>query len=124
MKTSRKPILEEIQGTFNEIVVQVKKLIREGNARRIIIKNKKGKTLFQSQLTVGVAGTAFLAIYAPILTALTTFVLVASDVQVFVEKEVEDDNYEVEADIIEVKDEEEDKKKKPKSDKTVGKKEK
>lgn len=124
MKTSRKPILEEIQGTFNEIVAQVKKLIREGNARRIIIKSKNGKTLFQSQLTIGVAGTAFLAIYAPILTALTTFVLVASDVKVFVEKEVEDNDYEVEADIIEVKDEEEDKKKKPKSDKTVGKKEK
>jgi len=53
MKKEGKTIVEEVQGTLDEIISQVKRLIKEGNARRVIIKNKKGKTLFQSQLTIG-----------------------------------------------------------------------
>ncbi|HMB99055.1 MAG TPA: DUF4342 domain-containing protein [Balneolaceae bacterium] len=109
MKTKQKPILEEIQGTVNEIISQVKKLIREGNARRVIIKDKNGKTLFQSQLTIGVAGTVFLTSIAPIISAITMFVLFASDAKVLVEKEVDTDDtydeYEVEAEVIEIEDE-------------------
>lgn len=139
MKTKQKPILEEIQGTVNEIISQVKKLIREGNARRVIIKNKNGKTLFQSQLTIGVAGTVFLTTIAPIISAITMFVLFASDAKVLVEKDVDPDEtydeYEVEAEVIEVEDEDEDEEKtgdtgkktdsskSSKKDKTVGKKE-
>jgi hypothetical protein len=145
MKTKQKPILEEIQGTVNEIISQVKKLIREGNARRVIIKNKNGKTLFQSQLTIGVAGTVFLTTIAPIISAITMFVLFASDAKVLVEKDVDPDEtydeYEVEAEVIEVEDEDEDEdkdedekktgdtgkktdsSKSSKTDKTVGKKE-
>ncbi len=134
MEKEQKTILEEIQGTVNEIITQVKKLIREGSARRIIIQNKNGKTLFQSQLTIGVAGTAFITAIAPVLSAITMFVLFVNDAKVLVEKDInEDENedeYEVEAEVIEIEDEdeEEEKKKKKKSsssaksDKTVGKK--
>jgi len=142
MKTKQKPILEEIQGTVNEIISQVKKLIREGNARRVIIKDKNGNTLFQSQLTIGVAGTVFLTSIAPIISAISMFVLFASDAKVLVEKEVDSDDtydeYEVEAEVIEIEDEDEDQSKdeeetgdadkkaksskSSKSDKTVGKK--
>lgn len=109
METTGKTILEEIRGTVDEIIKQVKNIIKEGNARRILIKNKKGKVLFQSQLTIGAAGLTFFAIYAPIVTAITTLVLIANDVKVFVEREVdeEDDEFEVEAEVIEIKDEEE-----------------
>jgi len=134
MEREQKTILEEIQGTVNEIISQVKKLIREGNARRIIIKNKNGKTLFESQLTLGVAGTAFFTAVAPIISAITMFVLFASDAKVLVEKDVNEneDEYEVEAEVIEIEDEEEEEKKEEKkkkssgsskTDKTVGKKE-
>lgn len=133
MEKSEKTILEEISGTLDEIISQVKKLIKEGNARRIYIKNKKGKTLFQSQLTLGAAGMTFFIIYAPILTALTTLILMANDVTVLVEREMDEsdeaaDDYEVDAEVIEIKDEdevdeEEDAKKKD-SDKTVGRKKK
>ncbi|MGF1671806.1 MAG: DUF4342 domain-containing protein [Balneolaceae bacterium] len=126
METNQKTLLEEIQGTVSEIIAQVKKLIREGNARRIIIKDKHGKTLFQSQLTIGVAGTAFFTAIAPIISAITMFVLFASDAKVLVEKDAVDtnDEYEVEAEVIEIEDEEEgeEKKKTEKTDKTVGKK--
>lgn len=127
METSDKTILQEISGTLEEIIAQIKKLIKEGNARRVYIKNKSGKTLFESQLTIGAAGAAFFVIYAPILTAITTIILMANDVTVLVEREMtpeeKEDEYEVEAEIIEIKDEDEEESEvKKETDKTVGKK--
>ena len=111
MKEEKKTISEEIQGTISEIIEQIKKLIREGNARRVIIKNKKGKIFFQSQLTIGAAGATFFVIYAPILSAIATILLLATEVTVIVERFESDDDrnddYEVDADVIEIEDEDE-----------------
>ncbi|MDX1641693.1 MAG: DUF4342 domain-containing protein, partial [Balneolaceae bacterium] len=109
MEKTQKTIFEEIRGTVDEIIAQVKKIIKEGNARRILIKNKKGKILFQSQLTMGAAGLALLAVYAPLITAISTILLFANDAKVFIEREVDEDEdeYEVEAEIIEINDEDE-----------------
>ncbi|MEX2463686.1 MAG: DUF4342 domain-containing protein [Balneolaceae bacterium] len=111
MKEEKKTISEEIQGTLSEIIGQIKKLIREGNARRVIVKNKKGKILFQSQLTIGAAGATFFVVYAPILSAIATILLLATEVTVIVERFESDDDlnddYEVDADVIEIKDENE-----------------
>lgn len=114
MNEEKKTISEEIQGTLTEIIEQVKKLINEGNARRVIVKSQKGKILFQSQLTIGAAGATFFLFYAPILTAIATIIMMASDVIVIVERfENEDDlndEYEVDADIIEISDDDEEEK--------------
>ena len=130
---SRKTFTEELRGTASEIISQVKKLVKEGNARRIVIKDKKGKTLFQSQLTVGVGGIAVVTALAPVISAISMFVLFMNDVKVIVERypgeETDEDEYEVEADFIEIRDDEEDEdnvskeeKEEEKTDKTVGKK--
>ncbi len=136
MKTSKsnKTFSEEIKGTVSEIISQVKKLIREGNARRIIIQDKNGKVLFQSQLTVGVAGTAVLTTIAPVVSAISMFALFMNDVKIIVERYPEseeeeqrqEDEYEVEAEIIDIKDEEEaeseaNEKSSAQTEKTVGK---
>ena len=113
MTTTEKTFFEEITGTLDEIIREVRKLIREGNARSLIIKNKNGKELFKTQLTVGVAGTAIFTVMAPFISALTMFVLFANDISVLVEKEktgVEEDvndEYEVDAEIIDIEDGEE-----------------
>lgn len=124
MEKTEKTILEEIQGTVQEIISQIKKLIRKGDAKRVIVKNKKGNVLLESRLTLGVAGTVALALYAPLFTAISALVLYASDVRVFVERDVDfdesSDEYEVDAEVIEIEDEEDDKKE-SKTDKTVGK---
>lgn len=125
MKTSseKKTFTEELKGTASEIIAQVKKLIKEGNARRLIIQNKDGKVLFQTQLTAGVAGTALVTAMAPVVSAIGMFALFLNDVKVIVEKypdeEMEGDEYEVDAEVIEVQDEEEDEEE---PEKTVGKK--
>lgn len=133
MKTSKSThtFTEEIKGTVSEIISQVKKLIKEGNARRIIIENKNGKVLFQSQLTVGLAGTAILTAIAPIVSAISMFALFMNDIKIIVERYPEEENgehdeYEVEAEIIEIEDEDEEESEsesedEPKTEKTVGK---
>lgn len=127
METSnkRKTFFEELQGTTDEIIQQIRKLIKKGNARQLMIKNKKGKVLFQTQLTAGLAGSALLTFMAPIISALGMFALVMNDVKVVVEKYPEDvmnDEYEVEAEVIvDIEDEEPAAEKKEKTDKTVGK---
>ena len=128
MKRSKKQntLFEELHGTTNEIISQLKRLIRKGNARRLMIQNKKGKVLFQTQLTAGLTGSALLAFISPITAALTFFALVLTDIKVVVERypeeELDEDEYEVEAEVIEIKDEEErdDSKDEGKTDKTVG----
>lgn len=131
MKTSKSKhtFTEEVKGTVSEIISQVKKLIKEGNARRIIIENKNGKVLFQSQLTVGLAGTAVLTAIAPIVAAISMFALFMNDIKIIVERYPEEENgandeYEVEAEIIEIEDEEKpqsESEDEPKTEKTVGK---
>lgn len=110
MNTEKKTISEEIQGTLTEIIEQIKKLIQEGNARNVTVRSGKGKILFQSQLTLGAAGATFFVFYAPILTAIATILMIASDVVVVVERfeneEDLNDEYEVDADVIEIRDEE------------------
>lgn len=119
MDTANNTIFKEITGTIDEIIREVRRLIREGNARSLIIKNKKGRILFQSHLTAGVAGTALFAVMAPFISALTMFVMFANDVEVVVEKHKMDeddstdgsetsDKYEVEGKIIDIEDGEDD----------------
>lgn len=122
MEKTEKTILEEIQGTVQEIISQIKELIRKGDAKRVIVKNKKGNVLLESRLTLGVAGAVVLAVYAPLFTAISALLLYVSDVRVFVERNVDDssDEYEVDAEVIEIEDDEESEKE-DKSDKTVGK---
>jgi len=128
-QSSKKTFTEEITGTISEIIKQVKKLIREGNARRVLIKDKKGKVLFQSQLTIGVGGVAIVTAIAPIVSAISMFALFMNEVKIIVERypneEMDKDEYEVDADVIEIREEEaeeEEKESEEKTDKTVGKK--
>jgi len=135
MKTSgsKKTFTEELQGTASEIINQVKKLIKEGNARRLMIQDKKGKVLFQTQLTAGIGGAALITAMAPIVSAISMFALFMNDVKIIVEKypdeELGEDEYEVEAEaevIVDVEDEDEEEaetsEEEEKTDKTVGKK--
>jgi len=138
MKTSdsKQTFTEELKGTASEIISQVKKIIKEGNARRLLIKDSNGKVLFQTQLTAGIAGTALITAMAPIVSAISMFALFMNDVKIIVEKypddEMGEDEYEVEAEaevIVDIEEEEEsgqeeETEEKEKTDKTVGKKKK
>lgn len=142
MKTSdsKKTFTEEIKGSASEAIKQIRKLIKEGNARRLMIKDKKGKVLFQTQLTAGLAGSALISVMAPIASAIGMFALFMNDIKIIVEKypadEMGEDEYEVDAEeaevIVDIEDDEEEgsptpeasetkEPKEEKTDKTVGK---
>jgi hypothetical protein len=91
MTDKEKTIIDELKGTANQIKEQVERLIKEGNARRVIVKNDEGKILFESQLTIGVAGSAVLAFSAPIITALSAVLLYATNYRVYLVRVVSAD---------------------------------
>jgi hypothetical protein len=119
MESTNRTFFEEVTGTVDEIIREVRKLIREGNARTLIIQKKDGRELFKTHLTIGVAGTALFTVMAPIISAITMFVMFANDVEVLVEKRAEGssekeqngaarDEYEVEGEIIDIEEDDED----------------
>lgn len=65
---------EEIRVTGSQLVDTVKGLVREGNARRIIIRNEEGKTLLEIPLTFAGLGALLLPTIAALgaLAALVT----------------------------------------------------
>jgi len=107
MKSKAENIFEEVKGGVNEVISRIRELIKEGSARRLIIKNKEGETVFQTQLAFGVSGAALISAMAPVISAIGMFAMFLNDYQILVEKEVTDDEFEVDAEIIEVIDEDE-----------------
>jgi len=73
---------EEFRLNGGEVLNKVKEIIHEGNVRRIILKDERGKTFMEIPLTVGVVG----AIIAPILAAVGAVAALASNLTIVVEK--------------------------------------
>jgi len=57
---------EEFRVSGEAVLAKVRELVREGNVRRITIKNDDGKVLIEIPLTLGVIGTVFLPVWAAI----------------------------------------------------------
>ena len=73
---------EEFKINGEDLVKKVKELIQEGNVRRIIIKNKDGKTLLELPLTIGVVG----AVFAPVLAAVGAVAALVTECTIVVER--------------------------------------
>ena len=64
--SSQETRTEEYQIDGDMLLAKVKELVREGNVRRVVVKNEEGVTLLEIPLTVGVIGAALLPIWAAI----------------------------------------------------------
>jgi hypothetical protein len=73
---------EEFRVDGEELLGKIKNLVKEGNIRRIIIKNKEGKVVFEIPLTFGVVG----ALIAPQLAAIGAIAALLTEATVVVEK--------------------------------------
>jgi hypothetical protein len=69
-----------------ELLSKVRELLREGNVRKIIIKNEKGETYLEIPVTIGVIG----AILAPVFAAVGALAALAANFTIVVEKKEED----------------------------------
>jgi hypothetical protein len=80
--TEEKFRTEEFRVDGEELLSKIKNLIKEGNIRRVIIKDKEGKVVFEIPLTFGVVG----ALVAPQLAAIGAIAALLSEATVVVEK--------------------------------------
>lgn len=82
MTDQEKSNWESFKVTGDEIMTKVKEIIKEGNARRIIIKNEKDETIMEFPLTIGAIG----AVLAPVFAAVGTLAALATNCTILVEK--------------------------------------
>ncbi|MGV3710723.1 MAG: DUF4342 domain-containing protein [Gemmatimonas sp.] len=75
--------MEEIKVSGGKLKEKLKELIREGNVRRIIIRNPEGRTLLDMPLNAGFAGAALLPFWA----AVGSVLLLATDYTIGVERD-------------------------------------
>jgi len=80
MTTKKKNETFTIKG--DELLSKFKELIREGNVRKITIKDKVGKTVVVIPLTVGVVG----AVIAPVLAAVGAIAALLTECTISVER--------------------------------------
>lgn len=66
-----------------DLLKKVKELIREGNVRRITIKDKSGRTIIDIPMTVGVVG----AVLAPPLAAVGAIAALLTECTISVERD-------------------------------------
>ena len=81
---------ESFKIAADQLVETLKKLVHEGNVRRVIVK-QDGRTVVEFPLTVGVIGTVF----APMLAAAGALAAVLSECTIEVERSVANDKRDV-----------------------------
>lgn len=81
-KQTKQAKTEKFQVTGDEILKKVKKLIKEGNIRRMVIKNEKGVVIMEVPVTIAVVGTVF----APILAAIGALAALLTQATIEVER--------------------------------------
>lgn len=75
--------MEEFKVSGEKLKDKLKELIREGNVRRIILKNPKGRVLLDMPLNAGVVGLAL----APFWAAVAAIAVLATEYTVTVERD-------------------------------------
>jgi hypothetical protein len=73
---------EELRVKGDALVAKVRELVREGNVRRIIIKDSDGRSMIEIPLTLGVVG----ALVAPVWAAIGAIAALAADWSIVVER--------------------------------------
>lgn len=80
--TEKQTIHEEFKVNGEQLLGKVKEIIKEGNVRRITIRDKEGKTLVEFPVTVGVIG----AVFAPVLAAVGAIAALVAECTIVVER--------------------------------------
>jgi hypothetical protein len=73
---------EEIVIAGSQLVERVKKLVAEGNVRRLIIRKPSGEAILEIPLTAGVAVGGVFTVMAPVLAALGALAALLAEVKV------------------------------------------
>jgi hypothetical protein len=72
---------EELTLAGSELVERVKKLVAEGNVRRLIVKKSSGEVLLEIPLTAGLAAGGAMLWLTPVLAALGALAALVAEVR-------------------------------------------
>jgi hypothetical protein len=75
--------MEEFKVSAGELKARLKAILREGNVRRVILRNAAGRTLLDMPLSAGIAG----AVLAPFWVAVGTVAALATDFTIAIERD-------------------------------------
>lgn len=73
---------EELRVRGDALVAKIRELVREGNVRRIIIKDAEGRSMIEFPLTVGVVG----ALVAPVWAVIGAIAALVAEWSIVVER--------------------------------------
>lgn len=82
MTTTEQSSQESFKVSGDELLSKIKEIIKEGKARKVIIKNEKDKSIMEFPLTMGAIGV----VLAPQLAAIGAIAAIAKDWTIIVEK--------------------------------------
>ncbi len=77
-----KVVVQDIKVAAEDVLKTVKEAIREGNVRRITVKDKEGRVVASFPLAVGVVGV----VVAPVLAAIGALTAILTDCTLSIEK--------------------------------------
>ncbi len=60
------PRTQEFSVTGDQVLDFLKKILHEGNVRRVVLKDESGKTLLEIPVTIGVVGVILLPVWAAV----------------------------------------------------------
>lgn len=75
--------MEEIKVSGAKLLEKVKAIIKEGNVRRIVLRNPQGRVLMDVPLNAGIAASALLPLWA----AIASVAVLATDYTILVERD-------------------------------------
>ena len=76
-----KTFWQKLEGTTDQILAQIARLIDEGNVRRVVVK-QRGRTVAEFPVTVGVIG----AVIAPLAAAIGAIAAIVAECTIEVER--------------------------------------
>jgi hypothetical protein len=82
MTTNEHSNQESFKVSGDELLSKIKEIIKEGNARKVIIKNVNEETIMEFPLTIGAIGV----VLAPVFAAIGAIAALATDCTIVVEK--------------------------------------
>ena len=77
-----KGFTEELKVEGRELVEKVKRLVREGNVRRIVVRNPEGRTILDVPVNAGVVG----AVVFPMIATLASIAVYAAHYSLIIER--------------------------------------
>jgi len=87
----KKTLTEEIEVAGSQLVDQVKRLVEQGNIRRLIIRNADDNVILEMPLTVGAVAGGAIVLAAPWLAALGAFAALVARVKIEIVRDADDE---------------------------------